>query len=152
MGHSGVPGRNLARPGGKPNSPRDPRRRRRATRCGRAARGAETACYRLPTRHPRPVAPSGLGSRAETLWARRRLPPLAQRRPSRPYSRKRAGHRVNHDRYTDQYIAGILAEARTIAMVGASAVTNRPSYFAMKYLIGKGYAVIPVNPNLADGE
>jgi predicted CoA-binding protein len=59
---------------------------------------------------------------------------------------------VDHDRYTDDYIAGILAEARTIAMVGASAVTNRPSYFAMKYLLGKGYAVIPVNPNLAGSE
>lgn len=59
---------------------------------------------------------------------------------------------MNHDRYTDRYIAGILADARTIAMVGASAVTNRPSYFAMKYLLGKGYEVIPVNPNLAGGE
>jgi predicted CoA-binding protein len=59
---------------------------------------------------------------------------------------------LNHDRYPDAYIAGILAEARTIAMVGASAASNRPSYFAMKYLLGKGYTVIPVNPNLAGGE
>lgn len=59
---------------------------------------------------------------------------------------------MNHIRYTDDYIAGILAEARTIAMVGASAVTNRPSYFAMKYLIGKGYEVIPINPKLAGTE
>jgi predicted CoA-binding protein len=59
---------------------------------------------------------------------------------------------LNHDRYSDAYIAGILAEARTIAMVGASAASNRPSYFAMKYLLGKGYAVIPVNPKLAGGE
>jgi predicted CoA-binding protein len=34
-------------------------------------------------------------------------------------------------------------------MVGASAGTNRPSYFAMKYLLGKGYRVVPVNPTLA---
>jgi predicted CoA-binding protein len=60
--------------------------------------------------------------------------------------------RLSHDRYTDEYIAGILADARTIAMVGASAVTNRPSYFAMKYLLGKGYEVIPINPKLAGGE
>jgi predicted CoA-binding protein len=59
---------------------------------------------------------------------------------------------LDHDRYADAYIAGILAGSRTIAMVGASAVTNRPSYFAMKYLLGKGYEVIPVNPNLAGGE
>jgi hypothetical protein len=58
---------------------------------------------------------------------------------------------VDHNRYDDDYIAGILAGARSIAMVGASAVTNRPSYFAMKYLLGKGYRVIPVNPNLAGG-
>jgi uncharacterized protein len=59
---------------------------------------------------------------------------------------------VNHDRYSDAYVAGILAEARIIAMVGASATANRPSSFAMKYLLGKGYEVIPVNPGLAGGE
>jgi predicted CoA-binding protein len=59
---------------------------------------------------------------------------------------------VNHDRYSDAYIAGILAESRTIAMVGASATANRPSAFAMKYLLGKGYGVLPVNPGLAGGE
>jgi len=56
---------------------------------------------------------------------------------------------INHETYSDTYIAGILAEAKTIAMVGASAGTNRPSYFAMKYLLGKGYKVQPVNPTLA---
>jgi uncharacterized protein len=59
---------------------------------------------------------------------------------------------MNHDRYTDQYIASILESVRTIAMVGASAATNRPSYFAMKYLLGKGYDVIPLNPGLAGKE
>ena len=56
---------------------------------------------------------------------------------------------ISHDTYSDTTIAGILAEAKTIAMVGASAGTNRPSYFAMKYLLGKGYKVLPVNPTLA---
>jgi predicted CoA-binding protein len=58
------------------------------------------------------------------------------------------GLAIDHNKYSDTYIAGILGDARVIAMVGASAVTNRPSYFAMKYLLGKGYKVIPVNPTL----
>jgi uncharacterized protein len=59
---------------------------------------------------------------------------------------------MNHESYSDPYIAGILGDAKVIAMVGASAATNRPSYFAMKYLLGKGYRVIPVNPTLAGKE
>ena len=59
---------------------------------------------------------------------------------------------INHETYSDTYIAGILAEAKTIAMVGASAGINRPSYFAMKYLLGKGYTVLPVNPTLAGNQ
>lgn len=58
---------------------------------------------------------------------------------------------MNHERYTDDYIAGVLESVKTIAMVGASANTSRPSYFAMKYLLGKGYTVHPVNPGLAGG-
>jgi hypothetical protein len=37
-------------------------------------------------------------------------------------------------------------------MVGASSNWNRPSYFVMKYLQGKGYRVIPVNPGIAGQE
>ena len=48
--------------------------------------------------------------------------------------------------YEDDYIRGILKEVRTIAMAGASANWVRPSSFAMKYLQGKGYKVIPLNP------
>ncbi len=59
---------------------------------------------------------------------------------------------MNHDRYEDNYIAGILNEVKVVAMVGASANFNRPSYFVLKYLLGKGYDVIPVNPTLAGQE
>ena len=53
---------------------------------------------------------------------------------------------MDHTAYSDTYIADILREARAIAMVGASGSNNRPSYFAMKYLLGKGYRVLPINP------
>src|SRR5438874_7264838 len=51
--------------------------------------------------------------------------------------------------YSDAQIRAILERVRTIAMVGASSNWNRPSYFVMKYLQGKGYRVIPVNPSNA---
>ena len=59
---------------------------------------------------------------------------------------------MNHDRYDDDYIAQVLGEVRRIAIVGASANTVRPSYFVQKYLLAKGYAVVPVNPGLAGAE
>ncbi|HEV8032958.1 MAG TPA: O-acetylhomoserine aminocarboxypropyltransferase [Stellaceae bacterium] len=54
--------------------------------------------------------------------------------------------------YSDAQIRSILERVRTIAMVGASSNWNRPSYFVMKYLRGKGYRVIPVNPGIAGQE
>ena len=59
---------------------------------------------------------------------------------------------MNHDKYDDSYIGGILSSVKTIAMVGASANDVRPSWFAMKYLLGKGFRVIPVNPGQAGKE
>lgn len=40
----------------------------------------------------------------------------------------------------------ILAESRTIAVVGLSADWFRPSYFAAKYMLEHGYRILPVNP------
>jgi predicted CoA-binding protein len=59
---------------------------------------------------------------------------------------------MNHDRYDDAYIRGILNAVKTIAMVGVSANTSRPSYFAFKYLLERGYRMVPVNPGLAGKE
>ncbi|MGH7084583.1 MAG: CoA-binding protein, partial [Acetobacteraceae bacterium] len=51
--------------------------------------------------------------------------------------------------YSDEKLARILGTVRTIALVGASPEWNRPSYFVMKYLQGKGFRIIPVNPTIA---
>ena len=43
-------------------------------------------------------------------------------------------------------LRGILRDCRTLAVVGLSAEWHRPSYFAAKYMQGKGYRIVPVNP------
>ncbi|MBL8572367.1 MAG: CoA-binding protein [Hyphomicrobiaceae bacterium] len=59
---------------------------------------------------------------------------------------------MNHDSYSDSYIRSVLQRCRRVAIVGASANENRPSYFVLKYLLQKGYAVFPVNPGIAGKE
>ena len=54
---------------------------------------------------------------------------------------------MTEDGLSDQRIRNILESTETIAMVGLSGNWSRPSYFAAKYLMEKGYTVIPVNPN-----
>ncbi len=44
----------------------------------------------------------------------------------------------------------ILAQTRTIAVVGLSANWYRPSYFAAKYMQDHGYRIIPVNPTYTE--
>ena len=51
--------------------------------------------------------------------------------------------------YPDSLIKTILRSVKIIAMVGASGNDIRPSYFAMMYLLNKGYKIIPVNPGMA---
>lgn len=58
----------------------------------------------------------------------------------------------HHERYDDALVEGILASVTTIAMVGASANTVRPSYFVLKYLTEKGYRVHPINPGRAGSQ
>ena len=50
--------------------------------------------------------------------------------------------------YPDELVKSILRSTKTIAMVGASGNPVRPSYFALKYLLIKGYKIDPVNPGL----
>jgi predicted CoA-binding protein len=59
---------------------------------------------------------------------------------------------MNHDSYDDDYIRAILRDVKSVAMVGASPNNVRPSYFVLKYLIEKGFTVIPINPGQAGGE
>jgi len=51
--------------------------------------------------------------------------------------------------YSDDLIKSILRSVKVIAMVGASANEMRPSYFAMKYLLSKGFVIHPINPGAA---
>ncbi|HEX3970169.1 MAG TPA: CoA-binding protein [Stellaceae bacterium] len=56
---------------------------------------------------------------------------------------------MNHDNYSADYIRGIFASVKTIAMVGASPRPDRPSNHVMAFLQRKGFRVIPVNPQAA---
>jgi len=58
---------------------------------------------------------------------------------------------VNHDSYPDAFIRATLSTVKTIAMVGASANSARPSFLVLKYLAERGYRMLPINPGLAGG-
>jgi predicted CoA-binding protein len=48
---------------------------------------------------------------------------------------------------SDEELRSILGSARTIAVVGLSSKPSRPSHEVAAYLQGKGYRIVPVNPN-----
>ena len=54
--------------------------------------------------------------------------------------------------YDDERLREILEHVHSIAVVGLSPKTNRPSYQVAEYMIAKGYDVIPVNPGHAGEE
>lgn len=60
---------------------------------------------------------------------------------------------MNHDEpYPADYLAGILKDVKTIAMVGASSDPTKFSYGVLRVLHETGYDMIPVNPKEAGGE
>ncbi|NNF77887.1 MAG: CoA-binding protein [Rhizobiales bacterium] len=59
---------------------------------------------------------------------------------------------VIHDDYSQDYLATILKEVKTIAMVGASSDPTKFSYGVLRVLHETGYNMIPVNPKEAGGE
>lgn len=67
--------------------------------------------------------------------------------PERPTSARKS-----HESYTDEFLKKTLGRVHIVAVVGASANWNRPSFFVMKYLQAKGYRMIPVNPKEAGTE
>jgi predicted CoA-binding protein len=56
---------------------------------------------------------------------------------------------MSEETYRDADIRRILTSVKSIALVGASANAARPSYIVLKYLIARGYRMLPVNPGLA---
>lgn len=58
---------------------------------------------------------------------------------------------MDHDNYSDTYIKGVLANARVVALVGASQNPARASHGVMALLIARGHTVVPINPGLAGG-
>jgi predicted CoA-binding protein len=52
--------------------------------------------------------------------------------------------------YSDALLRRVLTSVRTIAVVGASSNSARPSYGVLKFLADRGYHVLAVNPAITD--
>ena len=51
---------------------------------------------------------------------------------------------------TDDALRTLLREVRTIAVVGLSPKTDRPSHGVARYLQAAGYQIVPINPGHAE--
>ncbi len=58
-------------------------------------------------------------------------------------------HQEPGDGLDDEAVAALLRRTRRVALVGASARPERPSFGVMRFLLSCGYDVVPVNPGLA---
>lgn len=56
---------------------------------------------------------------------------------------------LNMETYDDAFLKSVLQRTKTVAVVGVSMNSVRPSYYVARYLGLKGYRVIPVNPGHA---
>jgi predicted CoA-binding protein len=56
------------------------------------------------------------------------------------------GNSIKRDNFSNETIKEIY-NLRNIAIVGISANESKPSHYVPKYLMEKGYNIIPVNPN-----
>ena len=56
---------------------------------------------------------------------------------------------MNAPTYSDAHLRQILQATKSIAVVGISKKTVRPSWFVGNYMHRKGYRIIPVNPGFA---
>lgn len=54
--------------------------------------------------------------------------------------------------YEDRFLKTVLNRTKTVAVVGVSTNTVRPSFYVARYLALKGYKVIPINPGHAGKE
>lgn len=54
--------------------------------------------------------------------------------------------------YSDAYLRDILGKARSIACVGVSNKTIRPSWYVANYMNQKGFRIFPINPGIAGQE
>lgn len=59
---------------------------------------------------------------------------------------------MNHDSYEPGLIRDVLRNTKRIAMIGASPNPSRPSNGVLRFLLGKGYDVVPINPGHAGKE
>ncbi len=73
---------------------------------------------------------------------------LEKRAPRWPHAEP-APPLVDHEAYDDTLIRRVLAQCKTIAIVGASANPARPSFLVLKYLMNRGFNVLAINPGQA---